>query len=74
VDDWLIAQTTLVRIPVQNWMAVTLALILVAAFIAMWERGGEACDGGLLPHPPAPGTERARLESKSPGMIRSFFI
>lgn len=42
MDDWLVQQITLVGIPVQNWMLVTFALILVAALIKIAEnsKGG----------------------------------
>lgn len=38
MDNWLMKQVTLVGIPMQNWMVVTLALILVATFINIAER------------------------------------
>ena len=33
MDDWLLKQVTLLGIPFQNWMVVTLALILIAMLI-----------------------------------------
>ena len=42
MDDWLAEQITLLGIPIQNWVLVTLALILVAALINI----GEKSEGG----------------------------
>jgi hypothetical protein len=38
MDNWLMKQVTLAGIPMQNWMVVTLALILVATLINIAER------------------------------------
>ena len=38
MDDWLTRQVTLVGIPFQNWMVVTLALVLIVALINLGER------------------------------------
>jgi hypothetical protein len=38
MDDWLVRQVTLLGIPFQNWMVVTLALILIAALINISEK------------------------------------
>jgi hypothetical protein len=38
VDDWLVTQGTYLGIPFQNWMVVSLALVLAAVLIAVWER------------------------------------
>ena len=38
MDNWLLKQVTLAGIPMQNWMVVTLTLILVATFINLAER------------------------------------
>ena len=37
MDDWLVRQITLAGIPFQNWMVVTLVLVLVAALIRLGE-------------------------------------
>ena len=41
MDNWLMKQVTLIGLPVQNWMVVTLALILVATLINIAERRDE---------------------------------
>jgi hypothetical protein len=33
MDDWLVRHITLLSIPFQNWMVVTLVLILIASLI-----------------------------------------
>ncbi|SHN83101.1 hypothetical protein SAMN05444170_5400 [Bradyrhizobium erythrophlei] len=38
MDSWLTQQVTLIGMPMQNWMVVTLALILVATLINVVER------------------------------------
>jgi hypothetical protein len=38
VDDWLGKQFTLLGIPFQNWMVVTLAIIVIAVLIVKGER------------------------------------
>jgi hypothetical protein len=38
MDSWLAAQSTLLGIPFQNWMVVTLVLALIAALINVWEK------------------------------------
>jgi hypothetical protein len=38
MDDWLEVQFTFLNIPLQNWMVVSLALILIAALITIWDR------------------------------------
>jgi hypothetical protein len=38
MDNWLMKQVTLIGMPMQNWMVVTLALILVATLINIAER------------------------------------
>ena len=38
VDDWLLRWVNLMGIPFQNWMVVTLALILIAALINRGEK------------------------------------
>lgn len=38
MEDWLTRQVTLLGIPFENWMVVTLALMLIAAFINIGER------------------------------------
>jgi heme/copper-type cytochrome/quinol oxidase subunit 1 len=37
VDDWLARQINLLDIPLQNWMVVTFALMLIAALINLGE-------------------------------------
>jgi hypothetical protein len=39
VNDWLENQVTFLGIPFQNWMLVTVALVLVATLINIGERG-----------------------------------
>jgi hypothetical protein len=38
MDDWLVRHITLLSIPFQNWMVVTLVLILIASLISLGER------------------------------------
>ena len=38
MDDWLVRQITFLGMPFQNWMVVTFALILIAAFLNVAER------------------------------------
>jgi hypothetical protein len=38
MDDWLVRHITLLSIPFQNWMVVTLVLILIASLIRLGER------------------------------------
>ena len=38
MHDWLTEQVTFLGIPFQNWMIVTLALMLIALLINMGER------------------------------------
>jgi hypothetical protein len=38
LHDWLTEQVTFLGIPFQNWMIVTLALMLIALLINMGER------------------------------------
>ena len=36
--DWLLTQVTVLGVPFQNWMVVTLALVLIATIINLGER------------------------------------
>jgi hypothetical protein len=38
MDDWLVRHSTLLSIPFQNWMVVTLVLILIASLINLGEK------------------------------------
>jgi hypothetical protein len=38
MDNWLDEQFTVLNIPMQNWMVVSFALILIAALITIWDR------------------------------------
>jgi hypothetical protein len=38
MDDWLVRQVTFLGIPFENWMVVTVALILIAALINLAEK------------------------------------
>jgi len=38
VDDWLVRHVTLLSIPFQNWVVVTLVLILIASLINLGEK------------------------------------
>jgi hypothetical protein len=38
MDDWLVGHITLLSIPFQNWMVVTLMLILIASLINLGEK------------------------------------
>jgi hypothetical protein len=38
MDDWLVRHITLLGIPFQNWMVVTLMLILIASLIKVGEK------------------------------------
>jgi hypothetical protein len=38
MDDWLVRHVTLLGIPFQNWMVVTLVLILIASLIDLGEK------------------------------------
>lgn len=37
MDDWLVQQVTLLGLPVQNWVIVNAARVLIAALINFWE-------------------------------------
>ena len=39
MDDWLVGHITLLSIPSQNWMVVTLMLILIASLINLGKKG-----------------------------------
>jgi hypothetical protein len=38
MDDWLVRHITLLSIPFQNWMVLTLVLILIASLINLGEK------------------------------------
>ena len=38
MDDWLVRHITLLSIPFQNWMVVSLVLILIASLINLGEK------------------------------------
>jgi len=38
MDDWLVRHITLLSIPFQNWMVVTLVLILIGSLINLGEK------------------------------------
>ena len=41
MDDWLVRQITFLSIPFQNWVVVTLVLILIASLINQGEKSRE---------------------------------